>query len=96
VDFITAIKKSLNKHDPIIRMVQYLDHSKDQDNLDLFSKSDKYRFQKEIRIALQYSDKNEQHIKQICNDTIEVTLDKNIEGIIIPTDGFREGFVVNI
>jgi hypothetical protein len=93
-DFVNTIKTSLNEYNPIICRVQYFDYSKDQDNLDVFSKSDKYRFQKEIRIALQYSGKSEQHINQICNDTIEVTLDKKIEGIIIPTDSFREGFVV--
>jgi hypothetical protein len=94
VDFVDTIKKSLNKNNPIIHKIQYFDYSKNQNNLNVFSKSEEYSSQKEIRIALQYSDKKDQHIKQIRNDTIEVTLDKKIEGVIMPTASFREGFVV--
>jgi hypothetical protein len=94
VDFINTIIKSFDECNPIIRKIQYFDYSKSQNNLGIFSKSEKYRFQKEIRIALQFFNEKDRCIKLIDMDTIEVDLGKKIEGIMITTKFFHKCFVV--
>jgi hypothetical protein len=92
--FINTAKKSLEKYNSCFHKVQYLNYSKNQANLNVFSKDEKYRYQKEARIALQYFGQEDRIIKRVDDDTIEVTFDKKIEGVIIPTESFREGFVI--
>ncbi|MFP3089659.1 hypothetical protein LQZ21_04965 [Treponema sp. TIM-1] len=94
VEFINTVRKSLDKYNPCFRKVLYFDYLKNNVNLDIFSKSEKYRYQKEVRIVFQYFGQKDRLIEQINDDTIAITLDKNIEGVIIPTDSFREGFIV--
>jgi hypothetical protein len=70
------------------------DYSKNQNDLNIFSKAEKYSHQKEIRLAFQYHDEENRSIKRIDEDTIEISFDKEIKGVIIPTNSFREGFIV--
>jgi hypothetical protein len=94
IDFINIVRRSLDKYNVNICKIQYFDYSKNQDGLNVFSKSDKYSYQKEIRIAFQYTDNEDWAIKRINGNTLEITLAKDVDGIVMPTDSFREGFVV--
>lgn len=78
---------------PAFGKVKYLDYSKNQSGLDEFSKSSKYKHQKEIRFSLQYSGIKTEKVRQIDNCTIEIISNK-VQSVIIPTSEFREGFSI--
>jgi len=93
-NFISLIRNTLKKYKPELRKIEYRDFSKKQEKLTYFIKSSKYKHQKEVRIAINYSGEPDEKITRINDDTIEINLNDNIEGIIIPTNTFREGFKV--
>jgi hypothetical protein len=89
--FVENIFKALNDYNLSIGKVKYLNYDINQESLDAFSKSDKYRYQKELRLTFNFTDKENKIIKRICEDTIEVAF-KKVQSVIIPTNEFREGF----
>jgi hypothetical protein len=93
-EFINMIKISLASFNVKIAKIQYFDYNTNQYNINYFIKSNKYKHQKEIRIAFCLSDKMNQTMTSIDDNTIEINLNKDIEGIIIPTNSFRDGFLL--
>jgi hypothetical protein len=88
--FVRNISEALNNKLSIGK-VKYRDYNINQDSLDAFSKSNKYKYQKELRFAFNLIGTEGNTIKRICNDVIEVSF-KKVESVIIPTNEFREGF----
>jgi hypothetical protein len=91
--FINNIQKSLLNCKVSGQLVHYLDYSRSQDSLKVFTKSLAYAWQKEARIALELPDNYHDGINQIDDDTIEVAFER-VENVIIPIKEFREGFIV--
>jgi len=91
--FVENIMKSLKKYNPIFNNIKYFDDSVTQIKLDAFSKSNKFKYQKEIRLAFDLVDESNSCIKRIDDETIEVTFEKTAS-VLIPTNGFREGFSI--
>ena len=94
IEFVNMIKNSLASFNVKFVKIQYVDYNIDQHNMNYFTKSSKYKHQKEVRVAFCLSDKMTQNMISIDDNTIEVNLNKDIEGIIIPTNTFREGFSI--
>ena len=92
--FLNLIMDSLKKYEPIIRKIEYRDFTKKQEDLSFFTKSDIYKHQKEVRIAINYSGEKDKKITHIDDNTIELNINDKIDGFIIPTNTFREGFRV--
>jgi hypothetical protein len=92
--FVDNIKKSLAKYNLVIGKVNYIDYNINQYNLNIFSKSNKYKNQKEIRFAFDMINERNENIILIDKDTIEITF-QNIQSVIIPTKEFKSGFILD-
>jgi len=94
VKFLNLIKNSLKKYNPKIGKIEYRDFAKNQEDLTCFTKSDKYKHQKEVRIVINYFGEKDKKITHIDDNTIELNISDKIDGFIIPINTFREGFKV--
>ena len=90
---VNEIIAKLQKYNVKFGKVNYLDYSQSHHNLNEFSKSKNYEYQKEIRFSISYNGESEDFIKRINEKTIEITIEP-IQAVIIPTKEFREGFII--
>lgn len=90
---VNELMSKLQKYNVKFGKVNYLDYSQSQHNLNEFSKSKNYAYQKEIRFSISYNGESEDFIKQVNEKTIEITIEP-LQAIIIPTREFREGFII--
>jgi len=91
-NFGNLFRDTLKIFNPEIFKAKYNDYTKNQEDLNYFTKSEKYKFQKEIRFIINYSGENSKNIKRIDNNTIEVIFFRSIDSIIVPSSSFRESF----
>jgi len=89
--FVENIFNSIKIFNPFIKKVKYYDYSKNQENLDIFTKSLKYEFQKEIRFAFNMNEINCNNMKRIDEYIVEISFEK-VQCVIIPTNEFKKGF----
>jgi hypothetical protein len=92
--FIKNLEKSLIRYHAVGRPVNYRDYSQSQDNLDIFTKSLDYAWQKEVRITLEEPTVFSDSIKRINDTTITVAFER-VQCAIIPICEFRDGFIVS-
>jgi len=83
-------KKIQNETSPWIGAVQYYDYNINQYNLNVFSKSNEYKHQKEYRIAFIPKDENELQKQHIIIDIGNIEK----ESIIVPKNEFCDGFIL--
>lgn len=83
--FIKTILDVLHSFNANFSRVQYLDYSKNQINLNEFTKSLEYKHQKEIRFSIRYDGEQSSFINNIYPDVLEIDLNQTFKGIIIPT-----------
>lgn len=83
--FIKTVLDVLHSFNANFSRVQYLDYSKNQINLNEFTKSLEYKHQKEIRFSIQYDGEQSSFINNIYPDVLEIDLNQTFKGIIIPT-----------
>jgi hypothetical protein len=91
--FVENITRALSVFNPIIQKITYIDYMKNQRNLNVFTKSLTYSWQKEIRIAVELHGDNCDNVKRLSDDTIEVSFEP-AQCVILPAKSFREGFAV--
>lgn len=89
--FVENIFNSIKIFNPVIRKVKYYDYNKNQENLNIFSKSLKYEFQKEIRFAFNMIEENYNTVNRIDEYTVEISFEK-VQCVIIPTNELKNGF----
>lgn len=92
--FIDNLVSTLSEFYCNWKKVNYIDLSVNQDNLDEFTKSLEFEYQKEFRFSLRYRETTAKHIRKIDNDTLEVRIDK-VDSVIVPTAEFRESFFID-
>lgn len=90
---VNELMSKLNKYNVKFGKVNYLDYSQSHHNLNEFSKSKNYEYQKEIRFSISYNGESEDFIKRVNEKTIEITIEP-LQAVIIPTKEFREGFII--
>lgn len=83
--FIKTVLDVLHSFNANFSRVQYLDYSKNQINLNEFTKALEYKHQKEIRFSIRYDGEQSSFINNIYPDVLEIDLNQTFKGIIIPT-----------
>jgi len=92
-NILQKIFDRIEKLNPKIGPVKYYDYNINQYNLDVLSKSIKYKYQKEYRIAFIPKENNE--FIKIDHDTLIVDIGNiESESIIVPKNIFCEGFII--
>jgi hypothetical protein len=95
IKFIKNLKTKYPEFCPEIRKVTYHDYDINHDNLNVFSKSSEYEFEKEIRIKLNITLNTSNDLKYLNTKKSKLEIDlMPIEGIIIPTKDFINSFIV--
>jgi len=78
---------------PRVGPVKYYDYSLNQYNLDVLSKSFKYKYQKEYRVAFIPIDEND--FGKVNKDTLIIDIGNiESESIIVPKNDFCKGFII--
>lgn len=93
--FITDLMKILTPYSLRYGRVKYLDYSENQMDLDEFTKSKKFEYQKEQRFSIVYNNQIDSKIKRIDSEVLEVDLGKSYAGDIIPISDFQKCFTIN-
>lgn len=92
--FIKTVLDVLHSFNANFSRVQYLDYSKNQINLNEFTKSLEYKHQKEIRFSIQYDGEQSSFINNKYPDVLEIDLNQTFKGIIIPTADLSKCFTI--
>lgn len=87
--FRENIENALSNYKRESRLVTYLDYTKDQENLTVFNKSDKYAYEKEFRFAFYPEDKL--YYQKPIERIIYIPF-KKVKGIIVPIKNFTKCF----
>lgn len=90
VAFINSVFQVLNEYQVLFSKVRYVDYNNTQNNLTEFIKSDKYKYQKEMRFSIDFYNKETPFIRIIDSDVIEVDLKKTFQGAILPTQDLNK------
>jgi hypothetical protein len=92
--FTKNIAKATATSNPVFGPVTYYDSSKDHSDLNLFSKPNKYSFEREVRFIINVE--NDKKYKRIDKNTLELEIDDFTKSsVIIPTKDLFSCFVVN-
>lgn len=82
-NYITSIRGTVSPN-PVYRgIVKYLDFKDNQDSIDVFNKSDTFKWQKEYRIAISKNYLSSDKITKIDEDTIEIKCG-DVNSVIVP------------
>lgn len=94
-DFITDMMNILKPYNLRYGRVTYLDYSVNQTNLNEFSKSKEFEYQKELRFSMDYNNEIDPKIRRIDSEILEVDLGKSYDGDIIPITDFQKCFTIS-